>query len=92
MVDIYGYEGLYAVTEDGKVWSYKRKKFLRPADNGHGYLTVSLHKDGNKKTQKIHRLVANAYLPNPSGLPEVNHIDENRANNNISNLEWVTSS
>ena len=88
MKDIQGYEGLYAITEDGQVWSYKYKKFLRPADNGFGYLQVVLMKDGIKKHHRVHRLVCQAYLPNPLGLPQVNHKDEDRKNNKLENLEW----
>jgi hypothetical protein len=58
MRDIKGYEGLYAVTSCGKVWSYRSKKFLKPYDNGFGYLYVNLNNDGKKKQFKIHRLVA----------------------------------
>lgn len=90
MKDIKNYEGLYAVTEDGQVWGYKRKRFLSPTADKDGYLRVSLSKDSQSKTYKIHRLVAEAYLPNPNNLPEVHHIDTNRTNNNISNLQWVS--
>ena len=90
MKDVVGYEGLYAVTEEGQVWSYKSKKFLSPADNGHGYLQVGLRKDGKTKMLRVHRLVAEAYIPNPEGKKDVNHKDGNRGNNNINNLEWAT--
>lgn len=90
MKDIKGYEGIYAVTEDGKVWSYRRSKFLSSSNNNGGYLRVDLCKDGGRKTVLIHRLVAEAYLPNPDNLPIVNHKDENKQNNHISNLEWCT--
>ena len=86
MKDIVGYEGLYAVTEEGKVWSYRSKKFLSPADNGHGYLQVNLQ----GKMLRVHRLVAEAYIPNPEGKKDVNHKDGNRKNNCVSNLEWAT--
>lgn len=86
--DIKGYEGIYAVTSYGRVWSYRRNKFLKPADNGKGYLFVVLSVNGQQKTQKIHRLVAQAFLANPDGLPQVNHKDENKDNNRVSNLEW----
>lgn len=88
MRDVPGYEGLYAITSCGKIWSYKRKKFLKPSDNGHGYLQVRLSKDSTLKTYKIHRLVAEIYLPNPDNLPQVNHIDEDKTNNALPNLEW----
>ena len=57
-----------------------------------GYYTVDLCKDGNVKTTLVHRLVAEAFIPNPKGLHFVNHIDSNRTNNDVNNLEWVTSS
>ena len=89
MKDVVGYEGLYAVTSCGKVWSYKNKKFLNPYTDGcRGYLQVNLCKDGKVKTYKIHRLVAEAYIPNPDNLPQVNHKDENKTNNCLQNLEW----
>lgn len=90
--DIPGYEGLYLVTSCGKVWSYRRQKFLKPADNGHGYLYVMLCKDGTQKCRRINRLVAEAYIPNPEGKPEVNHLNQDKYNNCVNNLEWATSS
>ena len=91
MKDIKGYEGLYAITSCGKVWSYRSQKFLSPADNGHGYLHVVLRKDGVNKHCRIHRLVAEAYLPNPENKPIVNHKDEIRNHNWVGNLEWTTA-
>lgn len=91
MIDIEGYEGLYAVTSCGKVWSYKRKKFLKPYKEHTGYLRVDLMKDGVKKHHKIHRFVAKAYIPNPENLKQVNHKDENKQNNSVNNLEWCTN-
>ena len=88
MKDIKNYEGIYGITSCGKVWSYKRKKFLKPTDNGSGYLIVQLCKNGEVKTYSLHRLVAQAYLPNPENLPQVNHRDENKTNNCLQNLEW----
>ena len=90
MKDIVGYEGLYAVTSCGKVWSYRRKKFLKPWTNRWGYLNVQLYKDGKGKIYKIHRLVAEAYLPNPDNLPQVDHIDGNKMHNYLNNLQWIT--
>lgn len=91
MKDIKGYEGLYAITSCGKVWSYRRQKFMSPADNGHGYLFVTLRKDGTNKHFKVHRLVAEAYIPNPEGKEIVNHKDEVRNHNWVGNLEWATA-
>ena len=88
MKDIKGYEGLYAITTEGDVWSYRNKKFLKLWTNRDGYLTVSLWKDGKGKNYKVHRLAAMAYIPNPENLPQVNHKDENKENNCLQNLEW----
>lgn len=90
MKDIKCFEGMYAVTSCGKVWSYKQKKFLKPWKNNKGYLCVTLYKKGNnsKKTFLVHRLVAGAYLENKENLKEVNHKDENPLNNCLNNLEW----
>ena len=90
MKDVQNYEGLYAVTSCGRVWSYKTKKFLKPQKNKDGYSIVCLHKDGEQKNYYIHRLVAEAYLPNHNNLPCVNHKDENKENNALQNLEWCT--
>ena len=90
MKDVIGYEGLYSITSCGKVWSYKSKKFLRPSKVGHGYLQVILCKDGNCEAKKIHRLVAEAYLPNPNNYDTVDHIDFNITNNCVNNLQWMS--
>ena len=88
MKDIVGYEGLYAVASCGKIWSYRSKIFLKPQTDKDGYLRVGLYKDGKAKKYLIHRLVAEAYIPNPDNLPQVNHKDENKENNCLQNLEW----
>ena len=93
--DIKGYEGLYMVSNLGKVKSlnYRRtgkEKILKGVDNGHGYLYVNLFKDGKGKQCRINRLVAQAFISNPDNLPEVNHKDENRTNNCAENLEWCS--
>lgn len=90
MKDIKGYEGIYAITSCGRVWSYKRQKFLTPEDNGHGYLRVNLYKDGKEKKYMIHRLVAETYIPNPNNLHEVDHIDNNKTHNYVNNLQWLS--
>ena len=87
MVDIKNYEGLYAITSCGMVWSYRKQRFLKPYNTGR-YLVVELFKNGCGKQFKIHRLVAEAYLPNPYNLPCVNHKDEVKTHNWINNLEW----
>lgn len=90
MKDIKGYEGLYAITSCGRVWSYRSKKFLKPRKNNRGYLLVGLYKEGKFKNFLIHRLVAEAYIPNPRGLETVDHIDNNKEHNYIGNLQWMT--
>ena len=88
MRDVVGYENIYGVTSCGKIWSYKYKKFLKPRVNRGGYFQVDLMKNGERKTYSLHRIVAEAYLPNLENLPQVNHKDENKANNCVNNLEW----
>lgn len=91
MKDIRGYEGQYAITSCGKVWSHKRKKFLQPFDNGQGYLVVILLANGKAKHHRVHRLVAEAYIPNPDNKPYINHLNECKSDNYVSNLEWATA-
>ena len=91
MKEIKNYEGLYGITSCGKVWSYRSLKFLKPSLKNNGYLEVRLCKDGVKKAYLIHRLVAEAYIPNPEGKATVNHKDEIKTHNYINNLEWMTS-
>ena len=79
----------YFVTEKGEVYN-KYKKLLSPVDNGRGYLILGLTRGGKRYTKAIHRLVAEAFIPNPNNLPEVNHKDTNRYNNSVENLEWIT--
>lgn len=90
MKDIKGYEGLYAITEEGKVWSYRNQKYLKPREDKNGYLLVNLSFKGKQTTFKIHRLVAEAYIDNPEGKDTINHKDENKQNNCVNNLEWMT--
>ena len=92
MKDILGFEGRYAITSCGKVYSYKAKKFLKPRVDKDGYLAVSLSCGGrnHKKYCFIHRLVALAYIPNPENKPTVNHKDEIKSHNYVGNLEWMT--
>lgn len=97
--DIQGYEGLYQVSNLGQVKSlakfkgtnYKQfiaERIMKQKDNGFGYLTVGIRRSGKSTTTYIHRLVAQAFIPNPDNLPEVNHIDGNKLNNAADNLEW----
>lgn len=80
----------YIVYDNGRVQNQKSGRFLQPQFFGNGYLRVGLSKDGEQKMFLVHRLVAEAFLPNPEGLPVVNHKDGNPSNNNVSNLEWCT--
>lgn len=88
MKDIPGFEGRYAITSCGKVWSHLREKFLNLREDKYGYLRVGLYKDGKQQTFLVHRLVALTYIPNPKNLPLTNHKDENKKNNSVNNLEW----
>lgn len=80
----------YVVSSDGTVFSKKHGTPLKPTDNGRGYKRVTLWRNGKPKCVYVHRLVANAFIPNPNNLPQVNHKDENKSNNRADNLEWCT--
>lgn len=90
--DIIGYEGLYQVSNFGRVKSFKfgKERILKPGTNKYGYLIVILCKNGKVKHFYVHRLVAEAFIPNPHNYPCVNHKDECKTNNNVNNLEWCT--
>ena len=86
----------YTITDDGKVFSLNynhtgKKKEVKPGICK-GYYSIVMYRDGESKTYTIHRLVALAFIPNPDNLPEVNHKDECKTNNNVSNLEWCSKS
>lgn len=89
-----GFEGMYSVTTEGEVISYKRgrRKVLKAGVQSCGYLQVVLFKDSKPLNKYVHRLVAEAFLENKDNLPEVNHKDCCKSNNNASNLEWCSSS
>lgn len=93
---IKGYEGLYEVSSDGRVRSLNyrgvkgRVEEVTLNDN-RGYLQVKLYKDKKGTSLSVHRLVALAYIKNPKDLPQVNHLDEDKANNKVSNLEWCSA-
>lgn len=95
------YDG-YSVTEEGKVYSHFKRydkewqilkepvRELKPTADKKGYLKVRLSSNGNKKSASVHRLTALAFIDNPDNLPQVDHIDANKLNNSVENLEWVT--
>lgn len=91
--DIKGYEGLYQVSNFGRVRSlnYNHTNTIRIlvcSVASWGYLNVTLHKNGKQKVFLVHRLVAEAFIPNPNGYKEINHKDEDKTNNLVENLEW----
>lgn len=87
--DVKGYEGQYQVSTWGNVRNTQGKNIFQEP-NHKGYPRVKLFKDGKKKNKRVNRLVAEAFIPNPDNLPQVNHRDGNKKNNSFSNLEWVT--
>lgn len=98
-VDIIGYEGLYKISNKGRVkstvgWNgrkyIKRERILIPSKTTTGYMKIELSKNKEKKSKKIHRLIAMAFISNPENKPQINHIDGNPLNNDIENLEWCT--
>ena len=99
--DVKGYEGYYQVSNKGNVYSVERKdsrgnkcggRTLKPRYDKRGYFKVGLYKNGKMQNKLIHRLVTEAFIPNPENLPEVNHRDEVKTNNELSNLEWCDKS
>lgn len=101
--DLTGYIGIYQVSSNGRIKSLPRKivrkngqvakvkeTILKPGTDRYGYSFVVLCKNRTKRTTAIHRLVAAAFIPNPDNLPEIDHIDGNRANNDATNLRWCT--
>ena len=90
--DIEGYEGLYEVSNLGRVKSLHglSEKIMKNSNGSGGYQKLSLTKNKIPKNFFVHRLVAQAFIPNPESKPEVNHIDEDKTNNRVDNLEWMT--
>ena len=98
--DIKDYEGIYQVSNLGRVKGLLRydsrgnlrvERMLKPISTNDGYVKVNLSKNGVKRKRPIHRLVAEAFISNSENKSQVNHIDENKTNNSVDNLEWVTA-
>ena len=91
--DIEGYDGMYQVSNLGRVKSFKncKERILSSGTTKKNYKFVILSKNDIRKNFQVHRLVAMTFLPNPDNLPQVNHKDENPSNNNLENLEWCTA-
>ncbi len=88
--DIPQWDGLYQVSNKGKIKSLRKNIILKPGNNGRGYLFVYLQRDGLSERHYIHRLVGILFVPNPLRKPCINHIDCDKGSNHYSNLEWVT--
>lgn len=89
--DINGYEGLYSIDIFGNVINLKSNREVKQQKNKFGYMNVSLYKDKEQKQYKVHRLIAETFIPNPQNKEQVNHIDGIKTHNVVWNLEWVTS-
>lgn len=102
--DVVGYEGLYEISSFGRLKRLKRttlgkdgveynypELMIKGDYDKDGYIRTTMSKNKKKKTKKIHRLVAEAFIPNPNNYPEVNHLDETKDNNHVNNLEWITT-
>lgn len=88
--DVVGFEGLYMVSNYGRVKNCRTGKIMKPFERK-GYLRIGLTKNHKQIKYPVHRLVAMAFIPNPNNLPFVNHKDENKFNNCVDNLEWCTA-
>lgn len=89
MRDIEGFEGLYSITSTGKVWSHHKGIFRKTYSSNYEY--IDLWKNGKGHKRSIHRLVAQAFIDNPKNLPDVDHKDDNPFNNDLSNLQWLST-
>lgn len=87
---VVGFEEQYLVSDSGQVWSLRRHKALKPKIDRYGYEVVVLFVNGKSNHRTVHRLVAQAFVPNPNNLPTVNHINECKTDNRAVNLEWMS--
>lgn len=99
MKDIPEYEGLYAATEDGQIWTHDKiygqqatykGRFMKQSIDAHGYRVLNLYKNKKKRCYKVHQLIAKTFIENPLNLWAINHIDGDKLNNRVENLEWCT--
>lgn len=90
-LDLNGYESKYKVTNDGRIYSEYLGDFIKPFYSKGGYVRVKLNYGDRSKKVMMHRLVALAFIPNPDNKPQVDHINCNRADNRVENLQWVTA-
>lgn len=90
--DIPNYESVYKINNYGIIKNKKTNRIKKTHINNSGYERVVLSKNGEDKNYSVHRLVAQAFIPNPNNFSQVNHKDENKANNSVDNLEWCTPS
>lgn len=84
--------GIYTIHSNGQVYSNKNNKFLKPCIDNRGYLRITLFLDGKPKTYKLHRLIAQLFIPQLEGKTQVNHINGVKQDNRVENLEWCTGS
>ena len=87
---IKGFENLYKINLSGNIWSCWYSKIMKPQVTKDGYLFVSLKREGKRYKSFIHRLLALQYLENTETLPQIDHIDRNKQNNNLDNLRWCS--
>lgn len=100
--DVIGYEGIYQVSNLGRIKrisknhlcniKYQGEYYLKPLDNGKGYLRMKLSNNGSSKRVMLHRIIAEAFINNPENKKVINHINGNKKDNRIENLEWCTQS